>query len=110
MDIASISAMATEVNQFASILGSPNPISPAPLLAILSTAFSYASGEFGIRAAQAWGNNYRFPPDILQRDATAFAACGSNLTTFCQHRQDQMQHSRLTLRRVHNTFIAYYTI
>jgi hypothetical protein len=76
--------MAAEVNTFASVLGSPNPISPAALLDILSAAFPYASGEFGIRAAQVWGAHYRFPLDILQRDADLFAACGSDLTTFCE--------------------------
>ncbi|KAJ1421555.1 hypothetical protein B484DRAFT_399422 [Ochromonadaceae sp. CCMP2298] len=79
---ANITAMAAEVNTFASVLGSPNPISPAALLDILFADFSYASDEFGIRAAQMAHSRLTLRRVHHTFGATGTAIPGLNLADF----------------------------
>jgi hypothetical protein len=78
-DVAQLETMAMEVNTYATILGAPNPINATSLRIILTAAFEYASGEFGIRAAQDWGNKFTFPPALLQRDLQTFTKLNYDL-------------------------------
>jgi hypothetical protein len=103
-DKATIQASVAEANSFATILGLRRLISEGDLTDIFSEAFIAASGEYSIRAAQAWAQGYSFPPGLLQRDLTVFQEADNDLLTFCTNRQSSLQHERLSLSRVVNCF------
>jgi hypothetical protein len=103
-DIATIQASVQEANAFASILGLHRLISEDELVDILSEAFVAASGEYSIRAAQTWAQDYTFPAELLQRDVAAFQVANNDMYTFCTNRQSHLQSERLSLSRVKDCF------
>jgi hypothetical protein len=104
LDLASISTITAEVNLFAATLGVSSPIASTDVHSILSEAYSYASNEFGMRAAVDWAAGYTFPPDLLAADLSAFTAAQFNLPSLCKQRHKAMHDSRFNLERMHSTF------
>jgi hypothetical protein len=104
LDLASISTITAEVNLYAATLGVSSPIASTDVHSILSEAYSYASNEFGMRAAVDWAAGYTFPPDLLAADLSAFTAAQFNLPSLCKQRHKAMHSSRFNLERMLSTF------
>lgn len=66
------------------------PDQPNPILHVrdvLEAAHRAASTIYGTAAAQTWGGDYHFPPELLARDVEALQAVHNNLYTLAHNRR-----------------------
>jgi hypothetical protein len=102
-DELAVATTVAHVQAFVGVLEVKRLFEEASLHDILTEAFIAASGEYDIRAAQAWAEGYNFLPQLLQRDEDAFTTAG-DIEAFSRQRQQLLDHERINLGRVHGCF------
>jgi hypothetical protein len=71
---------------------------------VLRSAHDVAAGVLGIKAAQEYGADFRFPAETLHAHRELFLACGRSLPRLARHRQHALAASRLSIQRVEHVF------
>jgi hypothetical protein len=105
-DMAAMQQTWREINAYLPVWGVKRLISAEEVGFIVEEAYRAASGEYNVRAAQAWAGDYKFPRALLQRGIDDLSAAGGCLQQLCVNRHRDMYSSRLNIERVHSTFGA----
>lgn len=90
----------TAVAQFLALFNSTIQPDVAAINAVLRDAHATGSEQLSVQAAQAWGNNFQFPPSAHSADAAELTAAGGSFCRFAAQRQKALAATRLSLDRV----------
>lgn len=94
--------------QFLQTVAAALHLSPLPTTAditsTLAAAHAVVNGLLGPADAQAFGADFRFPAEALDRDLLDFTAHGHSLPALARARQASLAPTRLSLDRVHAVF------
>ena len=73
---------------------------------VLTAAYRAGAETLGIRAAQQWGADFRFPTDVCPRDLHALIESSESFQEFVTTKQQSLADSRLSAERVYAVFGA----